>query len=78
MSKILKFYAENLGKISVVELSPNGEDVIITGPNESGKSTILNIIDTVLGEGKMDIRKGAEKGRAVITLGDYTIVRITT
>ena len=42
--KILKLTAENIKKLKVVEITPQGNVVQITGRNGSGKSSTLDAI----------------------------------
>jgi DNA repair exonuclease SbcCD ATPase subunit len=76
--KILKFLAENVKGIKVVELSPNGESVVLSGANGAGKSSVLDAIFLTLCGGDLPLRNGAEKGGTEIDLGDYTVIRKRT
>jgi ABC-type ATPase involved in cell division len=72
--KILKFLAENVLKLHVVEIDANGEPVILGGPNGAGKSAVLRSIIMALG-GKTEIpdepvRDGARQSKIVLQLGD--------
>ena len=47
--KILKFSAKNVKGIRVVALDPEGQDVVLSGGNGAGKSSVLDAIITTLG-----------------------------
>ncbi len=77
--KIISFKAENIKKLKVVEITPSGNIVRITGKNEAGKSSALDAIEIAL-KGKMAsargvLRKGTKKGYSFLDLGDFTILR---
>ncbi len=75
--KILKLKIDNVGGIEAFELAPDGNHVVIGGPNTAGKSTILNAIAGALGGGRnrkaQRVRKGAAKGEVVVDLGDIVV-----
>jgi DNA repair exonuclease SbcCD ATPase subunit len=77
--KILRFTAENIKKLRVVEIVPDGSVVQITGPNGSGKSSVLDAIFLALkfADAKVSepIRKGEEKAVIKLDLGDVTVIR---
>lgn len=77
--KILKLTAENIKKISVVEISPQGNIVQITGRNGQGKSSVLDSIWYALGgtadHPQQPIRQGAETASITIDLGEYIVTR---
>ncbi len=80
--KIISFKAENIKKLKVVEITPKGNIVRITGKNEAGKSSVLDAIEMAL-KGKMAsargvLRKTTEKGKIKLDLGEFTIVRSFT
>ncbi len=65
--------AENIKGLRAVQVHPNGENVILAGDNEAGKSTVLDAIEYVLGGGSRipgkPLRIGESKGKIKITLG---------
>lgn len=77
--KILRFSAENIKKLRVVEITPDGSVVRITGRNGSGKSSVLDSIWWCLGgtEGipSQPIRKGESKAKVKLDLGEITVTR---
>lgn len=77
--KIIRLTAENIKKISAVDITPNSNLVQITGRNGQGKSSILDAIWFALGGTKdhptQPIRQGAESGSIMLDLGDYVVTR---
>lgn len=77
--KILRFVAENIKKLQVVEIVPDGSIIQITGPNGSGKSSVLDAIWYALGgtEGvpSKPMRAGAQKARIQLDLGEIIVTR---
>jgi hypothetical protein len=76
--KILHFKAEQIKAIRVIEIHPNGESVTISGPNDAGKSTVLDVIERTFCGGDLPLRRGAEKGGVYIDLGEYKVTRTIT
>jgi DNA repair exonuclease SbcCD ATPase subunit len=77
--RIIGLYAENFKRLVAVEIKPTGNVVEISGPNEAGKSSILDAIWAALG-GKesipdMPIRKGETEAVIKLDLGEYTVTR---
>ncbi len=82
--KIVRFYAENVKRIKVVEVVPKKDAsvVVIGGQNDAGKSSCLDAIEMALA-GKRShptepLRKGAKSGRVVLDLGDIVVTRTFT
>lgn len=79
--RIVEFQAENVKRLKVVVIHPKpGPGVIqITGPNGSGKTSVLDsILYTLAGTEDLPsqpIRRGAEKGAVLIDLGDIRVMR---
>lgn len=71
--KIISLTAENVKKLTAVEISPDGNMVQITGKNGQGKTSVLDSIWWALAGTahiqKQPIRKGADKARIVLKLG---------
>ena len=77
--KIVQLIAENVKRLKVVDITPTGDVVQVTGPNGSGKTSVLDSIWWALG-GKdgiqsVPIRKGAEKARIKLNLGSIVVER---
>lgn len=77
--KIINLTAENVKKLKVVDITPTDNFIQVTGPNGSGKTSVLDSIWWALG-GKdgiqsVPIRKGAEKARIKLNLGSIVVER---
>ncbi len=72
--KILKFEAENFKKLSVVEITPDGNVVIISGKNGAGKSSVLDGLEATLRGGrclpKQPIKTGEVRAKVETVLGE--------
>lgn len=77
--KIVRLTAENVKKIRVVEITPSGAVVQITGRNGSGKSSVLDAIWWALAGTKhiqsVPIRKGATSARVTLDMGEIVVTR---
>lgn len=81
MSKILRLESENVKRLQVVEITPHGNLVVIGGRNGAGKSSVLDSIEFALGgdpAAKMPVRRGEEKARVVVDMGDLVVKRTFT
>ena len=81
MSKIVKFNAENVKCLHAVEITPDGNMVIIGGKNRAGKSSVLDsIMYALAGKREMcerPLRDGAKKGMIQIDLDNgLTVSRV--
>lgn len=80
--KIVRLEAENVKRLSAVEITPEGELVVVGGRNGAGKTSVLDSIAYALG-GKdaiceKPLRQGAEHGHVVCDLGDLIVRRTFT
>lgn len=77
--RILKLTAENVKKLRVVEITPTGDVVQITGKNGQGKTSVLDAIWWALAGTKpiqaAPIRKGQTKARIRLDLGELVVER---
>lgn len=77
--KILRFDAENYKRLKVVEITPDGNLVMLRGNNGEGKSSVLDAINAALGGldyvPPVPIRKGEEQARIRLDLGDVIVTR---
>jgi len=77
--KILKLQAENIKRLTAVEITPDGSVIKISGKNASGKTSVLDSIWWAMGGGDniqgKPVRKGAEKGKITLDLGDLQVER---
>ena len=81
-TRIVQLQAENVKKIRVVEITPQGSLVVIGGDNAEGKSSVLDSIAMAIG-GKDEapaqpVRRGAKKARIILDLGDIIVQRTFT
>jgi len=80
--KIIRFLAENIKRIKVVEITPDGNIVQVSGPNDSGKTSVLDAIWWALDGGrniqKKPLRTGATKGLIELDLGEMVVSRSFT
>jgi archaellum component FlaC len=80
--KIIKLTAENVMKLSAVEIVPQDNLVLITGENGAGKSSVLDsIVMALCGKSTIPdkpIKEGANKGKIVVELEQYRIERSFT
>jgi len=78
--KIIQLSAENVKKLKAVEITPEGNVVVIGGKNGQGKSSVLDSIEYVLaGKGSQcprPVRDGEEKAVIVCTLDDLVVTRV--
>lgn len=77
--KIIQLTAENIKKLKIVDITPKGHVVEITGKNGNGKSSVLDSIWWALGGDKnvqdVPIRTGAKNARIRLDLGDMIVER---
>jgi len=76
--KIIKLSAENVKRLVSVEITPKGNVVVLGGKNGAGKSSCLDALEWAIGgdpKAKMPVRRGEEKARIVVDLGDIVIHR---
>lgn len=77
--RIISLQAENVKKLTAVEINPNGSIVTITGGNGQGKSSVLDAIWWAVGgtaniQGQ-PVRKGQTKARIRLDLGEIIVER---
>lgn len=77
--KIIKLTSQNIKNLKAIEINPDG-NVLITGANEAGKSSVLDsVFCTLTGTRLADpIRHGQSRAEVVVDLGDITVKRIWT
>jgi hypothetical protein len=80
--KIIKLTAENVKRLKAVEITPEGNLVIVGGLNDQGKSSTLDSIAMAFGGKKyipaMPVRKGEKKARIVAETEDLIVTRTMT
>lgn len=77
--KIVKLQVENIKKIKAIEITPDGNMIVLSGKNEQGKTTVLDSIWWAIGGTKeiqnQPLRTGEKKGKIVLDLGDMIATR---
>lgn len=78
--KIISLEAENYKRLRAVEITPEGNTVVIGGRNAQGKSSVLDAIWAALGgrEGNKaakPIRDGEDRAKVRLDLGDIIVTR---
>lgn len=79
--KIISLRAENVKRLRAVEITPDGNTVVIAGRNGQGKSSVLDAIWMALAgaagskETTRPIRDGEEKASVELDLGDLVVTR---
>lgn len=80
--KIIRLQAENIKKIKAIDITPQGNTVVLSGKNAQGKTSVLDSIWYALGGGKSipdkPIRQGETKAQVKLDLGDYEVKRTFT
>lgn len=76
---IKKLETENVKRIKVVEIAPDGNTIVIGGDNAQGKSSVLDSIFMALGgksaQGRRPVRDGEEKATIKCDLGELVVTR---
>lgn len=80
MSKIVKLEASNFKRLRAVEISPDGNLVVIAGRNGQGKTSVLDAITAALGGASTKalprpIRDGEDKAQIVLETEDLIVTR---
>jgi hypothetical protein len=79
--RIITLRAENVKRLRAVEITPEGDVVVIAGRNAQGKSSVLDAIWMALGGGAgakettHPIREGEKKASVTLDLGDLIVTR---
>jgi DNA repair exonuclease SbcCD ATPase subunit len=79
--RILKLQAENVKRLRAVEITPDGNLVVVSGRNEQGKTSVLDAIWFALGGGPAlrgtpkPIRDGEDAARVTLDLGALIVTR---
>lgn len=79
--KIVKLQAENIKRLVAVEITPDGNTVVIAGKNGQGKTSVLDSIWFALGGGPATkgttkpIRDGQDHAQVTLDLGELRVTR---
>jgi DNA repair exonuclease SbcCD ATPase subunit len=79
--KIIELTSENVKRLTAVNITPQGNVVVIGGKNGQGKSSVLDSILFALGGDpsvKMPVRRGEDKARIEVDLGEIVVKRTFT
>jgi recombinational DNA repair ATPase RecF len=78
--QIYQLEVENVKNLKFVRIRPDGNAVILTGENGTGKSATLDALEAVLTGKKLadPIRHGEERAMARVDMGDFTVRRVWT
>lgn len=84
--RIMGLRAENIKRLKMVDITPDGNIVKLTGKNGNGKTSVIDSICLALGgdtAAKLTktvraIRDGAQRGEITVDLGDYVVTRTWT
>lgn len=66
---------ENIGGISELTYSFDEEILLVTGPNATNKTSLLEAIAFALGHSDVSIKSDADHARVKLTIGDRTVER---
>lgn len=77
--RIVRLQAENIKRLEAVDITPDGDLVIVAGNNGHGKTSVLDSIMYALGGkdcvAQEPVRRGAVKGKVTIDCGEFTATR---
>lgn len=77
--RIIRLEAENIKRLSAVEIEPNGNLIVVSGKNKQGKTSVLDTIEMAFGGKKsvpaQPIRRGSKKARILIETNDFVVSR---
>lgn len=77
--KIIKLQAENIKRLTAIEITPDGTMITVGGKNGAGKSSVLDSIAYALGGVTLvpsqPIRNGETEAKIVVDLGDVIVTR---
>lgn len=82
--RVVRLQAENLMRIKAIDITPEGNLVVVGGRNGAGKSSLLNsIFWTLIGPKAMKgvkrpVRDGEDRATVTVDLGDYKVTRSWT
>ncbi len=80
--KIVRLAVENVKRVEAVDITPQGDVVVIGGQNGAGKTSVLDSIAYAIGGKRLcpakPLREGAKKGSVDVDLGELRVVRTFT
>ena len=82
--RVVRLSANNVMRLSAVEITPEGDVVVVGGRNAQGKSSVLQALWLALGGGAaakettLPIRDGQDRASVELDLGDFIVTRTWT
>jgi len=80
--KIISLKSQNVLRLDAVEITPDGNLIVIGGENAQGKTSVLDSILLAMGGKKAKhqepLKQGKKKGKVTVDIGDFTITRTFT
>ena len=80
--KVVELRVSNLKRIKAVQITPDGDLVVLSGHNGAGKSSVLDAIAMALGGRDQipaePIRRGADRAEVLVDLGEIIVRRTFT
>jgi energy-coupling factor transporter ATP-binding protein EcfA2 len=80
--RIIRLSAENIKRLTAVEITPTGDLVVIGGRNGQGKTSVLDALWLALGGANKAnpeaLRHGSKTGHVTVDLGDLQVTRSWT
>jgi len=80
--KIVNLAVENVKRVEAVDITPQGDVVVIGGQNGAGKTSVLDAIAYAIGGKRLcpakPLREGTKKGSVSVDLGEMKVVRTFT
>jgi len=80
--KIVRMSAKNVKRLRAVEVSPDGNVIVVSGKNASGKTSLLDSIAYALGGKdvicKEPVRRGEQRAEIVCDLDEIVVRRTFT
>ncbi len=82
--RIIRLQVENVKRLQAVDITPDGDLVVIAGPNGAGKTSVLDAIWLALGGAAAargmprPVRDGASRAKVTLDLGPMTVTRTWT
>lgn len=82
--RVVRLTADNFKRLVAVDITPDGDVVVVSGKNGSGKTSVLDAIWHALCGGQASrgtpqpIRDGEDRAEVTVELGDLTVTRSWT
>jgi hypothetical protein len=79
--RIIQLHSENIKRVRAIDITPDGDIIVLSGPNGAGKSSVLDSIWLVFEfkaakkSNPNPLRAGEDKGFVELDLGEYIVTR---